>query len=150
MKRTPSYIKLEDKLRQMKYKKFLHNTMTLIVLSWKYDGEYCTIATDVNWVTRPVDEMLKYIEENFQEVEMEEGETTLFPVKQQTEEARVVTPMEIECRDLRSTLKDIIGKTSENKDFVNQANAISSLAGKFIDAIRTEVKVQEINSKDSF
>lgn len=145
MSAQSSQIKVEDKLRSMKNRTFMYNTMLVQILSWKYEAEYCTIVTSAPWITQKIVEMLKFINENFHEVEADEATSGDLPDKQSSNSQSYEAIPKLNFKslskadDLVELLFDNINKVTESKDHVDQANAVANLAGKIMHVAKTQI-----------
>lgn len=135
-------VKLEDKLRSMKNRTFLYNTMTVKVLSWKYEGEYCTLVTSGPWPVQPIRDMLKLVNDEFLEVEEEdEPQNGNTPAKSEAEAVLMPNLKGLNvCDGLLDNLMDNITKVSENKDYTEQAGKVADLAGKVIGITKVQLE----------
>lgn len=133
-------IKLEDHLRTMKGKTFMYNSMNINMLSWKYEGEYCTIVTSGPWKTLPTGEMLPFLKAEFLEVELEEGEPGHVPATTQPDPILLPSIKGLDrCGDLINLLFSNIDKVSTDKDYVNQAKSVSELTNNVIDVVKLQL-----------
>lgn len=127
-------IKIEDRLRSMKDKTFIYNAQTIKVLSFKFDGEYCTVATSGPWVTRPNGEMIKLLDEF-----LETDEEFLPAVQQQEIELPKVQTLAT-FPELSRILMDNIKKVQEDKEYVDQAQQVSLSVKMIVDLAKTEIE----------
>lgn len=139
-------IRLEDRLRQMKDKTYLYNSYPVKVLSFKFDGKYCTVTTSGPWITRPNVQMLKVFNE-FLETEAEGDYLPATIDKESSDEEKFQIP-KVETLDnfpkLSRILIDNIKKVQEDRAYVEQAQQVSlsvkmviELAKNEIEAVRT-------------
>ena len=133
-------VKVEDKLRSMQGKTFLYNTMTVKVLSWKYEGEYCTVVTSAPWVTQPTHEMLGFLNDNFLEVEGDEPTETGLSTAASNEPVLMPNLKGLTvCDGLLDELMSSIHKVNENKEYSEQAGKVADLAGKVIGITKVQL-----------
>lgn len=134
-------IKLEDRLRTMKDKTFLYNAYPVKVLSYKFDGEYCTVVTSGPWITRPNVQMLKLLDE-FLETE----EETLPAVVDHQVYERPKVEMLGSFKELTGILMDNIKKVQEDKGYVDQAQQVSQSVKMIVELAKTEIEaVKAVN-----
>lgn len=136
-------IRLEDRLRTMKDKTFLYNSYPVKVLSYKFDGEYCTVATSGPWVTRPNVQMLKLLDEF---LETEEETLPAVVSNREGEYERPKVEMLGSFKELTSILMENIKKVQQDKGYVDQAQQVSQSVKMIVELAKTEIEaVKAVN-----
>ncbi|WP_157618371.1 hypothetical protein [Spirosoma spitsbergense] len=138
----PLEVRLEDRLRTMKDKTFLYNSYPVKVLSYKFDGEYCTVVTSGPWVTRPNVQLLKVLDEFLETDE----ETLPAVVSQNVEYERPKVEMLGSFKQLTDILMENIKKVQEDKGYVDQAQQVSQSVKMIVELAKTEIEaVKAVN-----
>lgn len=133
--------KLEEQLRSMHYKNYMINGFVVKLLSWKYEGEYCTVVTSRPWITRPQNEMLKVLRTEFLETdeEPEDAPQSKLPVPaDQLVEVPRLKSLET-CDTFMDALSRAMGEVEKNPAFKDQAQVMTNIAGKAIDYAKVQL-----------
>lgn len=133
--------KVEDKLRKMLGRTYLYNTMTVKILSWKHEGEYTTVVTSGPWKSLPTHEMLKFLENEFLEAEEDDSINSNTPT---TTSLEAIPMPDVKGLDRMGDLVDMlftnIDKVTTQKDFVDQAKAVSMLTNNVVGVVKTQLE----------
>lgn len=132
----------------MKDMAYLYNSYPVKVLSFKFDGEYCTVATSGPWITRPNVQMLKVLNE-FLETEADGDYLPATIDKESSGEGKFQIP-KVETLanfpELSRILMDNIKKVQEDRAYVEQAQQVSLSVKMVIELAKTEIEaVRTVN-----
>lgn len=134
-------IRVEERLQYMKGKTFLYKTFPTTLLTYNFDGGYCTIATDRQWITRPVDEMLRVLDDFLPCEEDDEA------IPAQVQQELIVTPkvdMVSRFNELADIVLENIKMVQQDKTYVEQAQAVNNSVDMIIKLARTEIEAVRV------
>lgn len=118
----------------------MYNSMSVQLLSWKYEAEYCTIVTSGPWKTLPTTEMGAYLKAEFLEVELDDEASVQVPAAPNTEFIPMPNIKGLDkCGDLVDILFASIEKVGADKEYVNQAKAVSELTGNVVGVVKLQL-----------
>ncbi|GAB3882813.1 hypothetical protein [Spirosoma agri] len=131
-------IRLEERLQSMKGQTFLYKTFPTVIITYNFDGDYCTVATDRQWITRPVSELIKLLDDF---LPCEEDEQEVYPARIPQETFEVP---KIEMTQRFTSLADIvmenITKVKQDSAYVAQAQVINNSVNMIIKMAQTEIE----------
>jgi hypothetical protein len=121
----------------MKDKTYLYNSFPVKILSFKFDGDYCTLATSGPWITQPHVQMMKVLD---QFLDADEDEPTTGVTRTEPEYVLPKVTTLNAFPDLTTILMDNIKKVQEDKGYVEQAQQVSLSVKMIVDLAKTEIE----------